>query len=342
MAEKNRDPTPRRLRDARRQGEVVFSPDISSTAVFVAVVALVWLAGATAFGALQALWHFATEPLMFAAPDQRMAELMTQVASTLLWLVIPVAAIAALAGILGSFSQVGGLAVWSRIKPDAKRLNPAQGLQRIFSTRNLVNLGKMLAKTLLLGALLFVVIRGFLGAALKLGYSYPGTILSATGRAVLVTFAWAGVIYAVMAAVDYAHQRFEFMKKHRMSIDDLRRENKETEGDPIVAGRRKAAHFEAVYMNLGDRVRASSAVIRSQRVAVALQYLGDKDLPRVIARGEGQAALQITRFASEALIPVEEDAGLAERLYDEVPIDQPIHRSLYAPVATLLRWAQGQ
>jgi type III secretion protein U len=82
-------------------------------------------------------------------------------------------------------------------------------------------------------------------------------------------------------------------------------------------------------------------VIHSQRVAVALQYLGEKDLPRVIARGEGAVAWQIVRLATEALIPTEEDANLAERLYQEVPAGQAIPRSLYGPVARLLRWAQG-
>jgi type III secretion protein U len=114
------------------------------------------------------------------------------------------------------------------------------------------------------------------------------------------------------------------------------------QGDPVNTSRRRSAHFEAVYASVGDRVRAASAVIHSASTAVALQYLGEKDLPRVIARGEGDQAAQIRRFAAEALVPMEFDPQLAGRLYDEVPLDQPIPRSLYAPVAKLLRWATGQ
>ena len=341
MAEKTRPPTAKRLRDVRKRGEVVFSTDVSSTLVFVAVVLALWLLGATAFSLLQELWRHATSIRLLEAPDAQIGELLTHAASTLLWGMVPIAAVAALAGIAGSFGQVGGLAAWSRLAPDANRLNPADGLKRIFSTRNLVNLVKMVVKTLLLVALLFVVVRGFVPSAVKLGHTYPAAMMSVGARAMLVTFGWAAVIYAAMAAVDYVHQHHEFMKRHRMSIDDVRRENKDTEGDPLLAGRRRAAHMEAVYMGLGDRVRAASAVIQSQRVAIALQYLGEKDLPRVIARGEGEVAQQIVRLAGEALIPVERDAGLAERLYDEVPADQPIPRSLHGPVARLLRWAQG-
>jgi type III secretion protein U len=96
-----------------------------------------------------------------------------------------------------------------------------------------------------------------------------------------------------------------------------------------------------VYASLSDRVRAASAVIHSPRVAVALQYLGEKDLPRVIARGENEVAAQIRRAAGEALIPLAFEPSLAERLYDEVPEDMAIPRALYEPVARLLRWAQG-
>jgi len=207
--------------------------------------------------------------------------------------------------------------------------------------RSLVNLVKMVAKTLLLSALLYVIVRGFLDTAVALGHVDPASALRVGARVVLVTFAWAALIYAVMAAVDYVHQHHEFIKQQRMSIEDLQREHKENEGDPLTSARRKSEHFEQVYASLSDRVRWSSAVIHSARVAVALQYLGDQDLPRVIARGENELAAQIRRTAGEALIPMAFEPSLAERLYEEVPEDRAIPRSLFEPVARLLRWAQG-
>jgi type III secretion protein U len=341
MAEKNQKPTDKRLRDARKRGEVVFSQDVASVTVFVIVVVALWLLGSSVFDLLQELWLRATGPELLTRPDERIGELARHTLEVLLWAAGPLLVVGALAGIAGSFFQVGGLAAWEKLKPDVNRLNPAQGFKRIFSTRNLVNLLKMVVKTLLLAALMYVVVRGFLDDALKLGYAAPATVMEAGGRVLLTIFAWAAVIYAAMAAVDYVHERFEYMKGLRMSIEDLRRERKEVEGDPINQSRRRMAHFEAVYASLGDRVRMASAVIHSARTAVALQYLGEKDLPRVVARGEGEVAAQIRSFAAEALVPTEFDPALAGRLYDEVPLDQPIPRSLYAPVARLLRWAQG-
>ncbi len=341
MEEKSHKPTPKRLRDARKRGEVAFSTDFSAGLTFVVVVVALWMLGTTLFGLIAELWRNATSESLLAQPEQRVVELLLHAGEVLFWVVIATAAIEGVAAFAGSFAQVGGIAAWSRLKPDVNRLNPAEGLKRIFSTRNAINLLKMTVKTLLLAALLFVVIRASLDAALKAGYGTPETVVRVGAAALLALFGWAGLIYLGMAGFDYAHQRYEYVKQLRMSIDDIRREHKETEGDPVNIGRRRSVHLETVYTSLVDRVRASSAVIHSPHVAVALQYLGEKDLPRVVARGEGDIAAQIRRVAGEASIPTEFESHLAQRLYEEVAEDRPIPRTLYEPVAKLLRWAQG-
>lgn len=341
MAEKNQPPTPKRLHDARLRGEVVFSADVASTLVFVALLAGMWLCGPALFGLLKDLWEHATSARLLTRPDERFPELLLHTARVLVWSVCGVALLAALAGIAGSFFQVGGVMAWSRIKPDANRMNPAMGFQRIFSTRNLVNLLKMVVKTLLLAGLLFVVVRGGIETAIRLGHTTPASMMSVGARLVMLTFAWAAVVYAVMAGVDYATQHYEFIKSLRMSIDEVRREYKDVQGDPTHRARRRSEHFEAVYYSLSDRVRNASAVIRARGVAVALQYVGAKDLPRVVARGQGELAAQIVELAEQHLIPTQTDPDLAARLVEDVPLDQAIPRSLYPAVAKLLRWAEG-
>ena len=338
---KDQPPTPRRLREARRRGEVVFSADVASTGVFAIVVIALWLLGSTVFALLRGLWLHATSAEVLMLPDDRFAELLAHTARVLLWSALPVTALAALGAIAGSFFQVGGVMAWGRLKPDVNRLNPAEGLKRVFSSRNLVNLLKMLLKTALLIALVTLAIRGLVGAALKLGYLRPDGIMETGALSLLRMFGWAAAIYAAVAALDYVHAHHEFIKSQRMSVDEVRRDYKEAEGDPTTRSRRRGTYYETVYAGLADRVALASAVLHSDRVAVALQYLGERDLPRVIARGEAEMALQMRRFAADALVPVEFDAALAERIYDEVPLEQPIPRSLYAQVAKLLRWAQG-
>ena len=342
MAEKHLPPTTKRLRDARKRGEVAFSSDVASTLVFAVVVVAMWLGGETCYSLLRELWLHATSTGLLTQPDDRFDELLSHAGRALAWGMLPITAIAAAAGIAGSLAQVGGIAAWQRLAPDMSRMNPAQGVKRIFSMRNLVNLLKMSVKTLLLTGLIYVVMYDFIDTALKLGYAHPAGIMAASARMVLVVFGWAVVVFALMALVDYSHEHYEFIKQQRMSIEEVRQEHKEVEGSPINQSRRRSAYFETVYASLSDRVRMASAVIHSARTAVALQYMGETDLPRVIARGEGEVAAQIRRAAGEALVPMEFEPALAERLYDTVPVDQAIPRSLYAPVAKLLRWAQGQ
>ena len=340
-ANRDQKPTTRRLREARKRGDVVFSADVASTAVFATVVAALWLLGATSFGLLRELWLHATSAELLTHPDDRLPELLGHTRRVLLWIALPVTGLAAVAGIAGSFFQVGGVAAFERLKPDVGRLSPARGLQRMFSTRNLVNLLKMLVKTLLLGVLVAATLRGLMDTALKLGWLSPEAIMVVGARALLGLFGAATAIYAALAGVDYVHQRHEYIKSLRMSIDEVRRDHKDAEGDPLTRARRRGAHLEAIYAGLGDRVAAASAVIHSGRVAVALQYLGERDLPRVIARGENEVAMRLRELAADARVPLAADAGLAERLYEQVPLDQPIPRALYGAVAKLLRWAQG-
>ena len=341
-ADRPHKPTAKRLRDARKRGEVAHSKDVSGALSFAAVVAALGWAGTATFEMLRGLWQYALSPEMLARPGIGLAGPLSHALQVLMWSSLPLVAVVAVVAVVGGFLQVGGLMAWSRIKPDVKRLSPAEGLKRIFSTENALNLLKMVVKAALLSGLMFVAIRATLDTALKLGYFAPAGVMQVGSVAVESLLAWAAAIYLVMSAFDYAVAHYEFMKKQRMSIDDLRREHKETEGDPVNAGRRRFVRFEAVYRALDDRVRASSALICSGSTAVALQYLGEKDLPRVIARGVGDAAAQMRRIAGQASIPIAFDAALSGRLYDEVPEGQAIPRSLYKPVAELLRWAQGR
>jgi type III secretion protein U len=339
MSEKKHAPTRRVLRQARRRGEVAYSADVTSALVFAATTGAATALAATWFSSLQGLWQRATGSPVLKHPLDHLVPLLLDAGRVAFGGVLVICAVALAAAAAGGVLQVGGLMAWQRVQPDFGRLNPAQGLNRIFSTRNLVNLVKLLLKTALLAGLMAAVVRTHLQTATGLGHLPPGAQAAAIGQVLLPAFAWAGLVYAAMAGLDHWHQRFEFMKLHRMSHDDLRRDHREAEGDPLNRSRRRSAHFESVYLSLADRVRAASVVVHSRRVAIALQYTGEKDLPRVIARGEGAIAEQLQRLATEVEVPALFDAALAEQLFDEASLDRPIPAGYFEAVAELLRRA---
>jgi type III secretion protein U len=295
----------------------------------------------SAVDVLRGLWQLSTSADMFRHADERWSEALAHTGMLLIVVCSVVCGVAALAAVAGSFVQVGALAAFSRLAPDAKHMNPGEGLQRMVSMRNLINLVKLLLKTALLGGLLWAVIRGHLGTALRIGHLSPAGQMATIGQVLLSTLSWAAVIYAATAAVDYLHQRFEFTKRHRMSIDDLKREHQETEGSPLTQSRRRSAHLESVYSSVEDRVRAASLVVHSRTVAVALQYLNGADLPRVMAVGQGRVAEQICRLAQEQSLYVELNPELASQLHRDAPADRVVPRTLAEPLSQLLRRAQG-
>ncbi|CAJ0739784.1 EscU/YscU/HrcU family type III secretion system export apparatus switch protein [Ralstonia mannitolilytica] len=342
MSEKQHKPTQRRLEDARREGEVVRSADVVGALVFIGVLMLLWQGGPWLLERLRGLL-VQNVAAAARAHDPSAAVVQALVSAGGQWLLVSVAVfgVVAVLAALGAFAQVGGMVAPKRLAPMLSRLNPGEGIQRMFSVRNLVGLAIMLLKVGCLALMLFVVIRGSLSLPLQAGYGRPAAILAVVAHLVLMLFGWAAVVYVLMAAVDYWHVRFEFFKKNRMSTEELRREHRELQGDPHIVGRRRQLALEVQYSALEDRMRIATAVVFSARHAVALYYPGDGTLPMVIAKGSGEAVQRIRQMAEYHLVPTAANAGLAERLHDTVPMDTTIDRTLFRDVAALLRWADG-
>jgi type III secretion protein U len=341
--ERHLPPTEKRLRDARQRGEVVRSGDVSSAAVFAGLLAALALLGPWFWQASQGLWQHGLTLIGPRAVSSipTFAGLVDHALQLLMTVTFAAALLALLLGVVSASFQVGGLLAFEAIKPDLARLNPVQGLKNLCSMHNLTQLLKVLVQTVLLLALMAMVIRSALDTAVRAGHGTPAAVFEVGSRLLMLVGAWAVVVYAVMAAVDYLLQRHEFMKRQRMSIQDLRDEQREAEGDPVYHGRRRELHFESLYFGLSDRLRACTVLLHSAQVAVGLQSQGPQAPSRVLARGEGETAAQMRRIARDALRPVLFDADLAHRIYDEVAIDRDLPPHLAMQAAPVLDWATG-
>ncbi|WP_175872119.1 EscU/YscU/HrcU family type III secretion system export apparatus switch protein [Burkholderia sp. BCC0397] len=341
MAEKDQKPTAKRLREAREKGEVPKSAETVSSAFFVGVCVALAVGIGSLFARLQALFRLVFDAVGAADPSARLATLIDGAARDWATLSAQIVAAGLLAGLLAGFVQVGGVMAWSRLVPQLSRLNPAEGMKNLWSLRNLVNLAKMLLKTALLVATLGWLIVESLDPAVQSGFTRPVSILALIVKLLMLLFGWAALIYIVMALIDIVHQRHEFNQKMKMSIDEVRREHKEDEGDPHVQAKRRQLAREAQFASLPDRIGYASVVVYSPRVAVALYYGGMGSLPWVLARGEGDAAERIVRLARDALRPTLANVGLAQALYETTPENGTIQPQHFREVAQLLKWATG-
>lgn len=339
MAEKTFAPTPRRLREARRQGDVARSGELTGAAAFVgAMLGLLWSAHALV-PALRGLWRRAVDPVAWRQGPESLGPFVVQALLTLAQVALAPLLLAAAAALLVGFLQVGPLLAWQRIRPELGRLNPVQGLQQIFAWRNVFALGLLLLKATLLGAVVWASVRGALDAAVRLGHAPALKVLDVAGPLLLHVMGWAAVIFLLVAAADFAFQRFDHLRRQRMTLDEVRREYRDDEGDPAMRHQRRSLRYEALFSALPDRMKLADAVIHGHGVSIALMRLGQGPGAFVAAKGRGEVAAQIRALAGQRVLPQVEHPALAEQIEQGVPLDRTVPEPLAGPLAKALGWA---
>lgn len=339
--EKTEQPTAKKLRDARKKGQVSSSKDVVSAALVVLMFALLW--GASGFYA-DKLRELILLPTVFIGSDMPFYQALEQTFDGLivlfLQMIAPPLVLAVVVGIAAHLGQFGFLLAFESLKPDLNKLNPGKGIKKIFSIKNLVELLKSILKIALLTILFYQVISDNLANLLKL----PGCGLSCVtpllGALMLDLMIYAGFGFILIAAADFAFQRFQFTKEMRMSKQEVKQEYKEMEGDPRIKGKRRQLHQELMMQNTAGAVKRSTVVVTNPtHIAIALEYReGETPLPIVRAKGENLMAQRIIEIARAEGIPVMENVPLARALHEQSQVDQYIPSDLIEAVAEVLRW----
>jgi type III secretion protein U len=342
MSEKTEPPTEKKLRDARERGEVVKSADLTSAVVFVVALAVLALGGAFFWAHLREMANLPYEHSEDPDFARGLPRFFERLFGGYALLCAPVVLAAFVAGVAGCFIQVRGLLSFDPVLPKLERLNPVEGLKRLFSTRTFISVALMIFKVLLLGSILFFVIRASVGVVVKAPYLSAIDIGNLSVSLLTPIVVWAAVVYFMMGAADYLHQHYEFMKQNRMSIDEVKREYRDMEGDPLIKGKRRALAIELSMNQMMDNVRkANVVVVNPTHIAVALYYeAGKTGLPVVIAKGQDGLAARIRAVAEQANIPVLHNVKLARQLYESTPLNHCIDEEFLEPVAEVLRWVK--
>lgn len=341
MSEKTEEPTPKKLRDARQKGQVAQSKDATSTALLLALFALFVVGWRWMFHSLRDLMLLPAE-VMNEPFDEALGAVVAGTVATLIKLSLPLLGIVLVVGIAVNFFQVGPLFVLEPIKPDLKKLNPADKAKQIFSMKNLIEFIKSVLKVTFLGILLYLVIKGTIPAMMDLPHGgLPAAV--AMLEAIMYRVAiYTGFAYTAIAAADYAFQRWQFTKQLRMSKDEVKREYKEMEGDPHIKSKRKHLHQELIMSDRVERVRTSTVLVTNPtHRAIAIYYKeGETKLPVITAMGEGILARRMIEVAQQEGIPIMQNVPLAHDLFDQGQIEQYIPAELIEPIAEILRWVR--
>lgn len=340
-ADKTEQPTAKRLRDARKEGNVAKSKELTSTVLVLGWVVGGWLMMESMYTRLAALFEQSIRAMGMRFGDA-LQQLGYLAFETLLWLTLPLLLFAVLLGLIVEFLQVGPVSTLKKVTPNVAQLNPVEGLKKMFSMDNVVELVKSVFKSAALIVIGLIVLRAMLPELLQLPYSPPAAAGSAIWYGILRIAAWTIFIFFFVSVLDAAYQKFAYLKRMRMSRRDIRQEVKENEGDPYIKQRRRQLHQEWSQQNMLAAVRGSTVVVTNPtHIAVALHYEhGVTDLPVVVAKGEDHIAEMIKQAAEEAGVPILENVPLARGINEKAALDDYIGSEFFEAVAEVLRWAE--
>jgi flagellar biosynthetic protein FlhB len=341
--EKTEQPTPKRLRDARRKGQVARSHDLSSAVLLIISVAVLYFAGTSIFGWVSSSMR---EQLEYAASyrgplDQAAAlgALMVGVKAMAL-ILAPLFGALLVVAFLANYFQVGSVFSFETVKPNMAKLNPAEGFkQKFLKARPYVELAKTTLKLIIacvvIGAALWDARRDLAELTrqpTQVAAAYAAWLVFVIGVKV-------GIAFLVIGAADYFLQRYFHRRELMMTKHEVKEEYKETEGNPLHKSLRRARHREILMQAMMAAVRrANVVVVNPTHVAVALSYdRATMGAPTVVAKGAELMAAQIRKIAEEAEVPIMRDVPLARALY-ELEVDDEVPEELYETVAVVLRW----
>ena len=340
--EKTEQPTPKRLRDAREKGQVAKSQDVPS-ALTVMAVAVYLLAMAPDM--LNTLMSMGEIPMLVM--NRPFSEALGIVATTTLSCALRVAGplVGMVMGVAlcANLAQVGVMFSIQSALPKLDNVSPGKWFKKVFSLKNAVEFLKNIIKVTVLGVTVYVIFTDYLPLLFRIPQGGTGDMWSILGAAAGDLVLTAAGVFCVIAAADRFFQKWQFNKQNMMSKDEVKREYKESEGDPLIKSKRKQLHQEMIARNqVANTRKAKVLVTNPTHFAVALDYEKDKTpLPVILARGQGALAQRMIRAAREEGIPIMRNVPLARSLFEQGTENSYIPRDLIGPVAEVLRWAQS-
>ncbi len=330
--QKTEKPSPKRRREYRREGRVARSQEVPAALSLIGAVLLLRFGGSLMLDPMvrgtRALIR--TSPMGLSSPA-----LTGQVPAMLAAGLGPPLLLALVMGLAANLGQVGFVFSPKAARPKLSKISPKQGAEKFKPKTMLWELGRLLLKLGLLAIVILGPIRAFAGDIGSLrGLS---AWLERAGEAVGNLLIRAAVLATVVAVADYIYNYRKLMSSMRMSLQELKDEAKQDQGDPLLKGARRARAREMSRNRMiADVATADVVLINPVRFAVALSYSDGDPAPRVVAKGAGAMARRIRQIAYRNGVPVRQDPPLCRAIYRRTKVGQFIPAELYEAVAVIL------
>ena len=340
--EKTEAATPRRRREARQDGNVARSPDLTAACVLLASMLLLDLFGGDLMGGLKRIVQATLSGELLSHPVQPTglgavpAFSSTMMSRALLPFMIGVAVVALLATLM----QVGLLLTAKPLQPKFSRISPAKGLGQLFGGRGAVRLIMSLAKVAVIGTFAALVITMQMPQILKIGELDVRPICAVSWGLLYGLGVKLALVLILLALLDYAYQRWQREKDMRMTKEEVKEEMKRMDGDPLIKQRRSRVARQLAMQRIAQAVpKADVVVTNPTHFAVALRYdAATMSAPKVVAKGADYMALRIRQLALANQVPLVERKSLARALYQAVEVGQEVPPQFFSAVAEILAY----
>lgn len=342
MAEKTEKATPKKLRDARKKGQIAKAQDLPAALTFIVSI----MGSLAMVGYLfQKLSGFLL--LMFKAAGAKGDDIEGRIPSFFLVAMqvilessLPIMVIVCFVGVLVSFLVNGPVFSFEAMKFDFKKLNPIEGIKNKFKIRVLVELLKSIAKITGAAIIIYLVVMSSLPKLIATVVMPVLGMASVVNEFLFTATLRVGIFFLLVGLFDLAFQKHNFAKEMKMEKFEVKQEYKDTEGDPMVKGRRRELFREIAYQEGPRSVRRARAIITNPtHIAVALKYSPPEEVaPIILTMGEGYVAEQIIKIGVENNIPIMRNVDLARELYSKGKISDYIPEETYEAVAEILKW----
>ncbi len=343
--EKTEEPTAKKLQDARKEGQVAKSQEVTHAAGLMALFILIRLLYPYMADNFTGMMRYVYGQIpsfitMYDGnlPMTTLRTVLNMALIRILLIALPFMIVAFLIGFITNVVQVKWQISTKPLQPKLSKLDPIKGFKKIFSTRKIFDLIKAIAKIGIIGGVVYVYFLGYTASFFTLYDMSLKQAIGLLGNTIVEVGIRIAAVYVIIAAVDYVYQRRKFRKDMRMTKQEVKDEYKNTEGDPQIKGQQRRRMMQASQRRMMQELPNADVVITNPtHYAVAISYDADKyEAPRVIAKGEDYLAQRIKDVAKENDIEIVENKPLARMLYANVAVGEMVPPELYQAVAEVL------
>lgn len=345
MAEKTEKATPKKLRDARKKGQVAKVQDLPAAFTFVVSISATLAMMSYLFQQMGGFFVMILRevPNVTEGFDTRIGGYFYQALEIILSVSLPIMGMVCFVGVLVSFLAVGPVFSMEAMKFDLKKLNPIEGIKQKFKLKTLIELIKSVAKITGAAIIIYWIIWN------KLDEIIATVMMPVLGSALVVNdflvsaALQVGLFFLFIALFDLAFQKKNFAKEMMMEKFEIKQEYKDTEGDPLVKNKRKELFREIAYQEGPSAAKRARAIITNPtHIAVALKYNPiEEPAPIILTMGVGTIAEQIIKIGIENKIPIMRNVDLARQLYAKGKVSDYIPEDLYQAVAEIIKWIES-